>query len=280
MVNCLVPSTLKEALEFIKNEDAYIFAGGTDLMVKKKNWSGVVPKFDKSVVFVNKLKELREIKLEEDYLMIGSACTFNELAESDKVPAYLKEVSLNIASPAIRNIATIGGNICNASPAADILPPLYAVRAEVVLESIDGSRRLPIEKFILGPGKTAMGQEEILREVVVPVKKYSSYFYKKVGTRKSTALSKLSFFGLINMQGDTIEHIGIAIGAVAPTVVVSRELESSIKGLNIKKLANIKNSVLEGYSKLIKPIDDQRSTAEYRKQVAVNLLEDFLNKID
>lgn len=280
MVNCFTPSTLKEALKFIKNEDTHIFAGGTDLMVKKKSWSGLVPSFNKTVVFVNKLDELKNIVIEEKYLRIGAACTFSDIITSDKTPEYLKEVSLSIASPAIRNIATIGGNICNASPAADILPPLYAVGAMVVLENVDGDRRLPIDNFILGPGKTVIKPGEILREILIPVKKFSSFYYKKVGTRKSTALSKLSFFGFINIKEGNMEDIGIAFGAVAPTIVVSREIENRLRGIKISELKNINQDIIDEYEKLIKPIDDQRSTAEYRKQVAVNLLVDFLKSIN
>jgi xanthine dehydrogenase FAD-binding subunit len=279
VVNCFIPSTLKEVLDIIQKEDTQIFAGGTDLMVKKKSWSGTIPNFVKPVVFVNKLKELKEIRIEGNCMIIGSGCTFSEIIKSNIVPDFLKRVSLNVASPAIRNIATIGGNICNGSPAADILPPLYAVGAEVVLESIAGIRKLPIENFILGPGRTDIKQWEILKDIIIPIKNYSSCYYKKVGTRKSTALSKLSFFGFVKVEQGIIQDIGIAFGAVAPTVVAAREIEISLKGMKVADFVNIKGGVIEGYSKLIKPIDDQRSTAEYRKQVAMNLLEDFLSKI-
>ncbi|GIM29269.1 xanthine dehydrogenase FAD-binding subunit XdhB [Clostridium polyendosporum] len=279
MVKAIIPKDIDEALQFMEKTEVYVVAGGTDLMVKKKGWSGVAPYFDKPIIFIKYLNELKEIKLEKNILKIGAGCTFKDIVDSDKTSQYLKEVSLNIASPAIRNIATIGGNICNASPAADILPPLYAVRAEVVLESTDGKRNVPIEDFILGPRKINIKKGELLKEIIIPTIKCSKFYYKKIGTRKSIALSKLSFFGFANVESKKIEDIKLAFGAVGPTVVISKDIENSLKGIPIDEIQNIVKSIKEEYSKLLNPIDDQRSTAEYRRNIALNLLEDFLLNI-
>lgn len=276
MVKAIIPKNIDEALEFIAKEEGCIVAGGTDLMVKKKRWSGVAPYFEKPVIFIRYLSELREISLESNVVKIGAGCTFKDIIDSEKIPEYLKEVSLSIASPAIRNIATIGGNICNASPAADILPPLYAARAEVVLESVDGKRSVPIEDFILGPGKINIKKGELLKEISIPIIKYSKSYYKKIGTRKSIALSKLSFFGFVNIKNKKIEDIKLAFGAVGPTVLISEDIEKSLNGTGVDKIQDITRNIKEQYVKLLNPIDDQRSTAEYRKTVALNLLEDFL----
>lgn len=276
MVEALRPAKLKEALQSIENGDKTILAGGTDLMVRKKRWSGVIPNFEKPVVFIGNIAELKELKLQRENIIIGAGCTFTDLIESDIVPEFIKTSALNVASPAIRNIATIGGNICNASPAADILPPFYAAQAILVIESLNSRREIPVENFIKGPGKTDLKPNEILTEIIIPNKVFNRAMYKKVGTRKATALSKLSFTALADIQAGYIKDIRMAFGAVAPTVVKSLELEDSLKGLTKDDAVKMLPEILEGYSKIIRPIDDQRSTAIYRKSVSLNLIEDFI----
>ncbi|KYH28922.1 MULTISPECIES: FAD binding domain-containing protein [Clostridium] len=275
MVGVYRPKTLKEALEIIDKEECIIFSGGTDLMVKNKKWSGVEPGFTNPVVFISDLKELKKIEKEHNTLRLGAACTCCEIAESSLVPDYFKEVFLNMASPAIRNIATVGGNICNASPAGDSLPLLYALEAKLILESVNGERKVPIQKFILGPGKNDIKENEILREIEIDIGDFNKFCYKKVGTRKSIALSKVSFMGLAKVDKGKIEDIRIAFGACGPKVIKDKTAESwiiKINSINNNEL----NYAKKIYSKLITPIDDQRSTADYRKNVCLRILEDFL----
>lgn len=275
MVRLYRPESLKEALQMTSSNRCTIFAGGTDLMVKRRD----LPQSETDILFISHLKELRGIKKIDDYLCIGAACTCRELAEHRKIPALMRNAFSMMASPGVRNFATIGGNICNSSPAGDSLPILYAFDADIILESKGGMRKLPIEQFISGPGKNVIRQDEILTTIVVPVKKFDIKTYKKVGTRKSTALSKLSFTGLAEMTGGSVSDIRLAFGAVGPTVVRSRNAEDMIIKM-IREGRFDKGEVRELYSSLIKPIDDQRSTAFYRKEVCLRLLEDFIfNKV-
>lgn len=279
MVDSYRPINFKEALKLLKNNDCILFAGGTDLMVKNKRWSGIVPSFKKPVIFIGHLKEIKGIYKDENSLRIGSACSLTEIAENKNVPEFIKNVILDMASPATRNIATIGGNICNASPAGDTLPLLYALNTVLVLESTTGEREVPIEKFIIGPGKTIINKDEILKEILIPINNFNNFSYKKVGTRKATALSKLSFFGTSETHDGAIKDIRIAFGAVAPTVVRAKDLENKLKGIDKYNLANMITKISNEYSKLINPIDDQRSIAKYRKKVSLNLLEKFLREV-
>ena len=271
-----LPESLKEALEVISREETIILSGGTDLMVRRKRPSGLIPRFDKNTIFVANLAELKKIYTLRNYLHIGAACTFSEISNYELIPDYFKIVIKDIASPAIRNVATIGGNICNASPAADILPLLYALEAELVVGSLKGDRIIFIEDFIVAPGRNVLGSDEILKEIRIPIVNFNEYYYKKVGTRKATAISKLSFIGFINVEEDVIKDVRIAFGAVAPTIVKSKKMENELIGKNINNLDEISEELIEDYSDLINPIDDQRSNKNYRKQVAVNLLKDFL----
>ncbi|RKZ01452.1 MAG: hypothetical protein DRQ10_02065 [Candidatus Hydrothermota bacterium] len=276
MVNAYRPSTIDEALRIRNETKALPLAGGTDLMVRYKNWAGLPPKFSQPVMFVAHLHELKGIEVEGDELIIRSATTLTELLKDGRVPEVLKLAVKEMASPLVRNIATIGGNICNASPAGDTLPPLYALDAKVVLRSVEGERTVPIEDFITGPGQTVLKENEILCEIRIPMDEFDSIFYRKVGTRRANALSKVSFVGLKNLQGDRIDDIRIAFGAVAPTVVRSRDAEKMLKGIKIDEIEQIYPSIEAKYAELIRPIDDQRSTAEYRKIVSLRLLRFFL----
>ena len=279
MVEAYAPKSKGEALELLNNRQCIIIAGGTDLMVKRKKWSGCLPYFKSDVIFVSHLQELKNIRVDEKYLLIGAACSLNELRENTLMPLYFKEVILSMASPAIRNIATIGGNICNASPAGDIFPLLYDLDCTLIIESLGNMREIELKDFILGPGKKDLKKGELLVEIKIPLNNFSSFYYKKVGTRKSTALSKACFIGFYTLEDGKIKDVRMAFGAVGPTIVRSKHLEDRLKGLNKEELCSILAEIEEEYFKIITPIDDQRSTAEYRKGVCLNLMEDFLGNI-
>ncbi len=264
------PENLKEALEIKASRSPDILAGGTDFMLKFRKRAN-------DVLFVSHLKELKGIQRKDGYLVIGAATTLNELEASEDIPTIFKDMISKMAAPAIRNVATIGGNICNASPAGDTLLFLYALDAKLVIGSIRGHREVNIENFIKGPGQTDMRKDELLLQIKLPIPlieklhlgKFNVQFYRKVGTRRANALSKLSFLGIAEVSEGS-KDVRIAFGAVAPTVVRSREIEERIKD------GTTADDILGAYSKLITPIDDQRSTAFYRKTVSLRLLGYFL----
>ncbi|WP_406541534.1 FAD binding domain-containing protein [Clostridium ljungdahlii] len=147
------PVNIKDALDILNKVDAIVVAGGTDAMIKKRMEPGLLPDFKSNVVFINEVKKLKNIERDEDYIYIGAACTYSEVCESELIPDSFRTVIDGIATPAIRNVGTLGGNICNASPAADMLPLLYALEAQLIIESKTEKRTMPIEDFIVGPGK-------------------------------------------------------------------------------------------------------------------------------
>lgn len=280
VVTAYRPGNLAEALQVRVEQRAIPLAGGTDLMVKHRRHSGLAPVFERPILFLGHLEEIRYVRLHEasalPALEIGAAATLTDLLNAPETPSVLKQAIVEMASPALRNVATLVGNVCNASPAGDTLPALYCLDAQVVLASSKGERRLGIAEFILGPGKTALRDDELVRAVTLPIVPFDVADYRKVGTRKANALSKLSFLGLARREGDTVRDIRLAFGAVAPTVVRSRELESRCIGLSRDELAQQRADLLDAYARLIVPIDDQRSTANYREAVALRLLEHFL----
>lgn len=271
MASTFQPINLKEALEFLHSQHALVLAGGTDFMLKRAR----LTREDRPVLCVGYLEELRQIKISGQELSIGAACTLTQLLQSPLLPEYLKRPIAGMASPAIRNIATIGGNICNASPAGDALPMLYALDAVLCLQSVSGVEELPIQDFILSPAKTCLGGNRLLREIRVSLEQDWRCMYRKVGLRRANSLSKMSFYALARGRPERLEDVRIAFGAVAPTVVRSREAELEIlAGTGINDLQQTK----ERYDRLIQPIDDARSNRGYRRAVSLRLLEQFLRE--
>ncbi|MCK5387986.1 MAG: FAD binding domain-containing protein, partial [Candidatus Izimaplasma sp.] len=184
-----------------------------------------------------------------------------------------------MASPAIRNMATIGGNIGNASPAGDSLPVLYVLNALVVLKSIESIREVPIEELITGPGRKAMQKNEIITEVKIPINGFTSSVFNKIGGRKADAISKVSFAGVAKVKNNLVQDFRVAFGAVGPTVVRMKELEIDLIGQTVDEVKQDLHKILNKFGEFIKPIDDQRSNKEYRKTVAINLLKSFIEEL-
>ncbi len=277
MVTAYRPDCLHEALRIREETGAIPLAGGTDLMVAKKRRAGISTGFNEPVVFIGGLTELRAVSM-DGMLRIGSAVTFADLLADSVIPDIFKNVFLEIASPAVRNRATIGGNVCNASPAGDTLPLLYALDASVVLERVDGKRILPIDEFITGPGETRLQKKEILIEIRLPPADLNTFFYRKIGTRRGYSCSKASFFGSARLMEGRLEEVRMALGSVAPTVVRTKEAEKRLMGKKDRDLEILVPEVVAIYEKIITPIDDQRSTACYRKNVSLRLIRHFLNE--
>lgn len=277
MVEGYSPNTLEEALKILDEKELIIYSGGTDLMVRNKNITSLLPKFNKDLLYIGNLNELKEIKEYDNNIEIGAACTLSALLRIESIPEVLKEAIRNIASPAIRNMATIGGNICNASPAGDTLPILYALEAKLKLVSVNSSREVNINDFILGPGKIILNNNEILESVLIEKVNFNKMYYEKVGARKASAISKISFVALADVENKKIKDIRIAIGSVGPTIVRVKEGEDILIGADLNNIGNLMSKVNEVYSEKITPIDDQRSTASYRKAVSLKLIQYFLN---
>lgn len=277
MVKGFYPATVSEAL-VIRREypDSLLVSGGSDVMVVKKTAPGVL--------FLNQIQEIKEVVRTEEVLRIGAGSTYAELLAKEEVPEVLKQAMRKIASPAIRNVGTVAGNICNASPAGDTLPVLYAMDAVVVKACLGDNgvvkeSRVPIQEFILGIRKIALQPQEIVTAIEIPVSSFEGMtknYYQKVGAREAEAISKLSFVGLYRVENQIITDVRIAFGSVGITVVRVPELEQKITGLHIDELKANKAAILADYDAILHPIDDQRSTAVYRKKVCMNLLDDFL----
>lgn len=278
MVKAFRPTSLTEALKFRKNHDVMIFNGGSDVMIKYRSGSSVAVNFPKDVLYIGHLSELKNIIEKQDEFIIGSTVTYAQILRHPTIPGYLKQPCEQIGSVAIRNIATLAGNICNASPAGDVLPSLYALNANITLTSAEGHRMIPIKDFIDGPGKIRLNRDEIVTQISFDKVSFSHVFYRKVGTRKANAISKVSVLALANIVDGNIADIRMTIGACGPTVVRIIEAEKLLCGLRIEQIDNVLDEVLSCVTERLKPIDDVRSNRIYRTKVACNLVETFLTK--
>ena len=270
---------LDQTLSQLNKEDCAIIAGGTDVMVLHKSRRGVPPKIPKPIVFIDHLSELKQVYQNHKDLHIGACCTYSELLENPFIPYALKNAIKTIAAPAIRNRGTLGGNICNASPAGDTLPLLYVYNAKLLLRSVNGDRMVAISDFIQGPRRVQRYHNEILAEIILPsvLEEGSHVVFEKVGNRNADAIAKVSFAGYIRINEARIDDVRFAFGAVGPTMVRSIDIEKKLLGKTIPLADADIAQIVAAFDKIIKPIDDQRSTALYRKTVALNLLRYFLS---
>ena len=274
-----IPSSLDDALQFLATHDAYIVAGGSDMMVLKRNAAGMLPKFDKDVLYISNLKEIQRIYREGNEIHIGAGATLDEVYRDENTPKLLKEAIGEVASINIRHFATLVGNIANASPAGDTIVVDYLLDAKLKLQSKNGVRFVNAEDFILGIRKIDRRPDELITEIIFDKGHYTGRMWYKVGSRKADSISKVSVAGVYTLDGNKITKFALAFGSVAITVRRSHELEKEIEGLTIQELKERKTEFVEKYAKIISPIDDQRSNKEYRLMVAKNITAKFIDKV-
>lgn len=278
MVKSYHPETLEEALKIRSEAHCIPYAGGTDLMVRYRRGPGLVPGFDRPVMFIGHLPELTTISEKNGEFSVGACVPYTDIIRHHHTPEILRQACSLIGAPAVQNLGTMGGNICNASPAGDTLPPLAILDASLTLVSVAGEREMSLMSFFTGPGQTILRNDELLSTIHFRLPHCTAEAYRKVGTRKANALSKVSFAGFMLKEGNILSDLRIALGAVAPTVVRSRELENRLIGQPVTDLTDLIDGVLKSYTALIQPITDQRSDADYRKTVSLRLIENFVLK--
>jgi CO/xanthine dehydrogenase FAD-binding subunit len=252
-------------------------AGGTDLLVQITGELGPPPD---RVLDIWGLDELRGITLDGDELVIGALTTYTELRQSalihELLPA-LAAASATIGAAQIQNRGTIGGNLGNASPAGDTLPIWLATDAAIVLGGVDGERPVTAASFFTGYRETARRDDELVLRVRVPLLPRRHVRFRKVGTRRAQAISKVVLAVSWQTGEDgTWQATRVALGSVAATPVRATRSEAALDGRHpVRATADSAVAALEGE---IHPIDDVRSTADYRRQVAGRVLRRLLRE--
>ena len=271
------PASLNEALTLIGSEPGVWkpFAGGTDLMVLLE--SGKLP--HRNYVNIWQLRELRGIDVADDHVTLGALTTYTDIQTHPVLRSefpMLCQAASETGGLAIQNRGTLGGNIVNASPAADSPPALLAYDAEIELVSSAGSRWIPYDGFHRGYKQMDIRPDELLAHIRLPrTTSGLTQYYRKVGTRKAQAISKVCFAAVARIENGNVNDTRIVLGSVAPTVLRCKQTENAIRGKALD--ADAVKLARETLMREIAPIDDVRSTAGYRLRVAANLLVDFLS---
>ena len=262
---------LAHALDLLgrAGQGANIIAGGTDLVLnlKKKRVN------TNTLISLHRLTGLDYVKEEAGVIRIGAMAKHEDLAKDrrlrEKTDILCQAVGL-IGSWQIRNAGTIGGNICNASPAGDSLPPLLVLDAELVIAGPDGDTLMPVNSFFKGPGQTGLRPDQILKEIRIPVPpENSAGCYMKLRRRKAVDISiaGVAFQAGTDSSGQVLESVGIALGGVAPTPVRVPAAEAMLTGLSIEDSLGKIEDCADACADTARPIDDIRASAGYKRTI-------------
>jgi len=275
----ITPRTLPELIAALAETDGTILAGGTDLQPR---WlKGVVDR-PQIVLDAKKIEELHGIQRDGDAITVG-ACTLMSELETDPLirasAAPLAEAASRVACGQIRNRATVGGNLCNASPAADTAVPLLLFDAEVELASLNGGgvsrRSVPLSEFFTGPGKTTLARGEVLTRVrFASVPEGAFCAWEKFGTRPAMEIAVASVGVLLAFAGDTVEHARVAYGSVAPIPLRGTKAEAALTGHTLD--AGVITQAVDAAQKEVSPITDVRASEDYRREIVGVLLQRML----
>jgi CO/xanthine dehydrogenase FAD-binding subunit len=275
------PATLTEALALLSEGTHTPIAGGTELMVALN--TGRLTQ--KSLLSIQHLAELRFIRVEPDAIHIGAGTTFTDIRNhaviAAELPLLIQSASWT-GTIANQNRATLGGNICNASPAADTPPALLCYDATVILISATGSRTVPYADFHLGYKRTVLQPDELLHTITIP-RAFAGYqhYIRKVGTRNALAISKIALAGVSKVENNIITDIRLGAASLTDRPVRCHAAEAALLNRPITA-GEIRETIAAARAAIFSeahPIDDIRSTAAYRAAVAANLLEDLLHSL-
>jgi len=275
----LAPRNLADVLDRMAGQPGEwkLFAGGTDLMVLLE--AGKLP--HRKFLSLWKLPELRGIAVTPEHVKLNALTTYSEIRRHEILRRefpLLCQAAAETGSIATQNRGTLGGNIANASPAADSPPALLVYDAELQLVSAAGVRWVPYRDFWKGYKQIDLRSDELICAIRLSRNQsFSKHYYRKVGTRKAQAISKVCFAGAARTDGGRITDLRIALGSVAPTVLRAVETEKILRG---ERLGQPLLQAAQGaLAREIAPIDDIRSTARYRLRVAQNLLAEFCESL-
>ena len=276
-LNILFPKSLSEVLHLQSNPStrAVLLAGGTDLMAQ---WSsGAVPTPDRAISLLN-IQELQSITETSDTIEVGALATHAQLRHSPLVQTHLPALAAAAATIGGRQIqerGTIAGNLANASPAGDLAPALLITDGKVVVASLSGERKMQLTDFLLDYRKIDLNPEELITRFIFPkCPEGATEMFRKIGPRAAQAISKIMAACRVKIVNQEIESIAIAIGSVAPTTIRLHKLETWLTGQTLSD-----KLITEAESRataMVTPINDIRSTANYRKWLTGRLVKHFL----
>ena len=277
--NYFQPATLREALGLLRDygAQARIVAGGTDVLVELQR--GIRP--TQTLIDVTRLGELKYVRAEDGTIRLGALATHNDVVASQACVRHalpLAQACWEVGAPQIRTRGTVAGNLVTASPANDTIVPLMALDADVLLASAEGERSVPLRDFYVGVRRTVIEPHEILREIRFPaLGAHQRGLFLKLGLRRAQAISVVGIALVVTFEGERVADARIALGCVAPTVVRATTAETFLRGKTLDA------ETCEAAGRLacedVRPIDDLRGTASYRRATLAALIADGLRRI-
>ena len=270
------PHTLSELNELLKNNTLTVIAGGTDFYPAR-----VGKALDEDILDITAVPELSGVQKREDGWSIGAATRWSEIVSSDLPPVFdgLKAAACEVGGRQIQNSGTLGGNLCNASPAADGVPALLALNATAEIAGRDGNRTLPLSDFILGNRKIALQGGEILKSLHIPDvhSDFSRSDFMKLGSRKYLVISLVMISGVLGWSSDgRIQECRISVGACSEVAIRLDALEQALIGSSLN--SDLRTRLEDSHLDLLSPIDDVRASGDYRKEAARTLVERLLKE--
>ena len=268
----LAPNTVDNALEVLseRGDDLRVLAGGTDVMIQRM--TGQLPRGE-SLLYIGGIDELRGISCSDGIIRIGALTTHRDLM-NDPIIAHLPsfaEAAATVGGWQTQAVGTLGGNLCNASPAADLAPPVLAADATMVVSGVDGPSRIPAERFFVDRRRTALPAGQLLLGIEVPAPPPAVWeSYLKAGRRSAMEVAQVGLAARFTVVGDRVETARLAVCSVAPTPLRLRHAEAALEGsgLDDQPVAVAAGRAVEE----IDPIDDQRASASYRRMLVGRLI--------
>ena len=271
--------SIQEAILLLKeNPEAHLIAGGTDVLVKLHKGKA---DFD-HLIDIHGIAELDFISQKDDGdLVIGPLCCFTQVAESalicKQIPV-LSEAIFTIGGPQVRNMATIGGNLCNGVPSADSATPLIALNSVVTIEGQDGSRQMPLEDFFLGPGRVALEHHEIMTAITVSRDNYAGYsgHFFKYAMREAMDIATIGCSAVCRVENQVLTDLRLAYGVAAPVPIRCKDTEDKIRGRKVS--TQLLNDIAEAVVEDVNPRTSWRAAKEFRLQIIATLAHRVVKK--
>ncbi len=273
------PASLHELMvQYYGNPDALLFAGGTHIMTAHDVAANVLPK---KIISMENVEELKKVKRFEKYIEIGAMVTYSKILSIGRhvIPRIFYDALSLTSTPSIRNLATIGGNLCVASPYSTLYPALYAIDAAVEVRNLSGARWIPISRFITRSGKASLKSGNLVTKIRIPTGEWDVVAFEKIGQRATDVYPSLIFAGLARIIKGVISDVRFSLGACGPIPFRSREFEIGFAGFKLPFEEKEIELTLQEFEAVFNPITDKYSTSAYRKKTGSRLVRWFLEEV-
>jgi CO/xanthine dehydrogenase FAD-binding subunit len=279
-IDIFTPRTLHELMVFYyENPDALLFAGGTYIMTAHESVEQELPG---KIISLGDVEELKKIKRTEKYIEIGSMVTYSKILSIGRhvIPKIFYDALSLTSTPSIRNLATIGGNLCVASPYSTLYPALFVIDASVEIRNLSGAMWIPISRFLTRSGKSLVRSGNLITRIRIPFGEWDIVAFEKVGRRITERYPAIIFAGLAKVFKGVVSDIRFSFGAASPLLFRSREFELGFSGIKLPLEEKEMERTLLDFRELFHPVTDKYSTEAYRKNTGARLIRWFLDEVN